>query len=224
MSKANASTAAAVFSPAICSITAACPNSLSQASVNVSVNRNTLSALIDTGSSDSFISQTVAEQLNLKIHPSKQDISMALTSLKTHVIGQCFADIDLNQHVYTCTRLGVLKDLCSDIILGHDFQKEHERVTIEFGGSKPELIIPNSASVCAVSAATIDEPSVFSQFLTASLSPVNPGVSAMMTRISFDKKFLSFSPRVLLWSVRRLGVHKWLWRKTHWIGTKRDFA
>ena len=198
MSKANASTAAAVFSPAICSIIAACPNSISQASVNISVNRNTLSTLIDTGSSDSFISQTVAEQLNLKIHPSKQDISMALTSLKTHVIGQCFADIDLNQHIYTCTRLGVLKDLCSDIILGHDFQKEHKRVTIEFGGSKPELIIPNSASVCAVSAATIDEPSLFSQFLTASLSPVNPGVSARITRISFDKKFLSFSPRVLL--------------------------
>ena len=158
-------TTAAVFSPAICSITAACPNSLSQASVNVSVNRNTLSALIDTGSSDSFISQTVAEQLNMKIHQSKQDISMALTSLKTHVIGQCFADIDLNQHVYTTTRLGVLKDLCSDIILGHDFQKEHERVTIEFGGSKPELIIPNSEPVCAVSAATIDEPSLFSNLL-----------------------------------------------------------
>ena len=167
VSKANASTTAAVFSPASCSITAACPNSLSQASVNVSVNRNTLPALIDSGSSDSFISQTVAKQQNLKIHPSKQNISMSLTSLKTHVIGHCFADIDLNQHVYTCTRLGVPKDLCSDIILGHDFQKEkeHERVTIEFGGSKPELIVPNSTPVCAVSAATIDEPSLFSNLL-----------------------------------------------------------
>ena len=122
-------------------------------------------SIIDSGSSDNFISQTVAEQLNLKIHPSKQDISMALISLKTHVIGHCFADIDLNQHVYTCTRLGVPKDLCSDIILGHKFQKEHERVTIEFGGSKPELIIPSSAPVCAVSAATIDEPSLFSNLL-----------------------------------------------------------
>ena len=61
MSKANASTTAAVFSPTIFSITDACPNSLSQASVNVSIYGNTLSALIDSGSSDSFISQTVAE-------------------------------------------------------------------------------------------------------------------------------------------------------------------
>ena len=156
-----------------------------------------------------LISQTVAERLNLKIHPSKQNISMALTSLTTHVIGHCFADIDLIQHVYTCTRLGVLKDLCSDIILGHDFQKEHERVTIEFGGNKPELITPNSAPVCAVCAATIDEIYLFSNLLP-NLSPLNPGVSARMTRISFNKKFLSFSPVVLLRSVHRLDVHKWL--------------
>ena len=122
-----------------------------------------------------------------------------------------FADIDLIQHVYTCTRLGVLEDLCSDIILDHDFQKEkeHERVTIEFGGNKPELIIPNSAPVCAVCAATIDEIYLFSNLLP-NLSPLNPGVSARMTRISFNKRFLSFSPMVLLRSVHRLYVHKWL--------------
>ena len=165
MSKATSSTTASLFSPTICSITAACPKSLSHASVNVSVYGNTLSALIDSGSSDSFISQTVAEQLNLKIHPSTQDITMALTSLKTHIIGHCFADINLNQRVYKSTRLGVLKDLCSDIILGHDFQKEHERFTIEFGGRKPKLIIPNSTPICAISAATIDEPSLFSNLL-----------------------------------------------------------
>ena len=50
-------------------------------------------------------------------------------------------------------------------MLGHDFQKEHERVTIKFGGSKPELIIPNSPPVCAVSAARIDEPSLVSNLL-----------------------------------------------------------
>ena len=48
MSKANAITTAAVFSPAICYITAACPKRLSQSSVNVSVYGTTLSALIDS--------------------------------------------------------------------------------------------------------------------------------------------------------------------------------
>ena len=101
MSKANASTTAVVFSPTICSITAACPNSLSQASVNVSVYGNTLSALIDSGSSDSFINQTVAEQLNLKIHPSKQDMSMALTSLKTlTTVLQTSTSINMSTHAH----------------------------------------------------------------------------------------------------------------------------
>ena len=78
MSKATSSTTASLFSTTICSITAACQKSMSHASVNVSVYGNSLSALIDSGSSDSFISQTVAEQLNLKIHPSTQDITQVL--------------------------------------------------------------------------------------------------------------------------------------------------
>ena len=88
---------------------------------------------------------------------------MALTSLKTHVIVHYFADINLNHH--KSTRLGVLKDLCSDIIIDHDFKKKHKRVNIEFRGNKPELIIPNSAPICAVNAATIDEPSLFLNLL-----------------------------------------------------------
>jgi len=86
---------------------------------------------------------------------------MALTSLNKRVIGHRFADINLNHRVYKSTCLGVLKD----IILGHDFQKEHKRVTIEFGGSKPGLIIPNLAPICAVIADTIDEPSLFLNLL-----------------------------------------------------------
>ena len=34
-------------------------------------------------------------------------------------------------------------------------------VTLEFGGSKPESLIPNSAPMCAIIAATIDESSLF---------------------------------------------------------------
>ena len=98
MSKATSSTTASLFSPSICSITAACPKRLSHASVNVSVYGNTLSALIDSGSSDSFISQTVAEQLNQKIHPSTQDITMALTSLKTVLQTSTSINVSTNTH------------------------------------------------------------------------------------------------------------------------------
>ena len=152
--KASASTTASIFA-------AACPESLMQASVKVTVHGNVLTALLDSGSSDSFISGNVAKYLSLKVHPSSQDISMALPSFKTRIIGYCFADINLNQRTYSSVRLGVLNNLCSDIILGQDFQKQHKSVIFEFGGTKPELIIPTFTPVCAFSAASIEEPSLF---------------------------------------------------------------
>lgn len=106
---------------------------------------------------------------------------MALTSLKTHVLGNCFVDIHLNEHMYSSIRLGVLKDLCSDIILGQDFQKEHKSVLIEFGGTKPELIIPKSAPVFALSAASVNEPSLF-----ANLLPDSKPIASKTRRFSKD--------------------------------------
>ena len=47
--------------------------------------------------------------------------------------------------VYPSHRLGILKALCRDVILGQDFQKEHKSVIIEYGGSKPELTVAKSA-------------------------------------------------------------------------------
>ncbi|CAB4035831.1 Hypothetical predicted protein, partial [Paramuricea clavata] len=65
-------------------------------------------------------------------------------------------DVVINQFCYSSIRLGVLKDLCSDIILGQDFQKKHKRVTIEFGVTRPELVIPRPA--CPLSStASIEE-------------------------------------------------------------------
>ena len=107
---------------------------------------------------------------------------MALPSIKTCVIGYCFVNINLNQRTYSSVRLGVLKDLCSDIILGQDFQKQHKSVIFEFGGTKPELKLPKFTPSCAFSAASIEEPS-FSQILSlAFLLQVNQGVSARKIR------------------------------------------
>lgn len=105
-SKVTKDTTVSMFSPIICLIAAACPDSLMQASVKVTVCENDLVALLDSGSSGSFINESVAKQLHLKIHQSTQNISIALTSLKTRVIGHCFVDINLNQHAYSSVRLG----------------------------------------------------------------------------------------------------------------------
>ena len=135
----KAPTVGSLFSPSLCVTVASCPNSLKQASVKVSVGKKTLTALVDSGSSNSYISERVAKHLDLVTHTSTQDVSMALNSLKSH-IGYYYVDITLNENVYPSCRLGILKDLCSDIILGQDFQKrKHKSVIIKYGGFKPEF-------------------------------------------------------------------------------------
>lgn len=137
------------------------PDALKQASAMVSIGEKTLTAVIDSGSSDSYISESIAKHLDLHIYPSTQDVSIALSSLKSHVVGHCYVDITLNKHVHPSCHLGILKNLCSNIILGQDFQKECRSVIIKYGGSKPELMIPKFISVCALSAASFEEPSLF---------------------------------------------------------------
>ena len=137
---------ATMYVPTLCAlgVTAAFTNSV------------TVTALIDSCSSDSFINQQVANRLQLAISPTTCNISMALTTLKTDVIGCCTTDITLNDRIYSNMKLSVLKDLCSDINLGHDFQKRHKRLIIELHGSQSYLIVSNSFS-CALVTAVIDE-------------------------------------------------------------------
>ena len=60
--------------------------------------------------------------------------------------------------------LGVI-NLCCDIILGQDFQKEHGSVVIKFGGAEPDLVIPNPFPVCALLEASLGEQSLFANLL-----------------------------------------------------------
>lgn len=193
-SKANSDPTASMFSPALCTITAACPESLIQATAKVSIGGTCLIALIDSGISDSYIRENMAKKLYIKLHPSTQKISMALTSLKTNILGHCFTPVTLDQRTYPSVRLGVLKDLCSDIILGQEFQKEHKSVTIEFGGPKSELVIAKSTSVRALSTAAVEKPSLFANLL--------PNCKPIATKSrcfsSEDEKFINQEIRKLL--------------------------
>ena len=111
---------------------------------------------------------------------------MALTTLKTEIIGCCTADITLKNCTYPKVKLSVLKDLCSDIILEHDFQKRHKRVTIELHGPQSDLIVSNAPS-CALAAASVDELSLF-----ANVNPDSKHIATKSRRFCFsDKTFIA---------------------------------
>ena len=37
-----------------------------------------------------------------------------------------------------------MKNLCTDVLLGIDFQKQHEAVKYNYGGRLPQLVIPGT--------------------------------------------------------------------------------
>ena len=134
-----------IFKPSLCAITAACPPSLNHASLCVSIDGVQLTALIDSCSSDNFICKSACQKLNAAIMKPTVDktVSMALTSLESPVIGHCTVNLVLQGVTYPNVQLDVLKNLCSDVILGKNFQQEHNNVTFHFGGPKPDLIVSN---------------------------------------------------------------------------------
>ena len=79
------------------------------------------------------MSENIAKMLKLKIKPSTRNISMTLSTMNTTILGYWEIDLKLNGHDYKNVRLSLLKDLCSDVILGHDFQKQHQHLKFNLG-------------------------------------------------------------------------------------------
>ena len=130
-SSANAYTASCISH-----IYALCPEALKHAATSIILDNETLNCLIDSCSSESFIHEDISNKLGLKVHPFSKHITMAQDTLSTKSEGYVVVDfiLELNKEQYSGFRLGVLKNLCSDVVLGKDFQSLHERVTFNFEG------------------------------------------------------------------------------------------
>ena len=134
----------------LCAVTSAVPSCLKSSSVNVKINNCSLTGLIDTASSDSYINAKLAKELKLKIQESNQAITLASSTSTVIITGYCLVDIIVGKNGYTLLRLGVMEDLCADVILGLDFQKQHEAVTIKFNGSRPSIEVLNTDTMTTV--------------------------------------------------------------------------
>uniref|UniRef100_UPI00358E7549 uncharacterized protein n=1 Tax=Myxine glutinosa TaxID=7769 RepID=UPI00358E7549 len=118
--------AAMLHTPTLATIYTAFLGNLSQATVNVLVNGNKCRALLDTGSSESFVCQRLVKAYKLCVHPGTGRVSMASSSLSTRIAGHCLVNLELKGCTYRDVRLSILPDRCSDVILGQDFMKHHE--------------------------------------------------------------------------------------------------
>ena len=167
---------------------AATPSVLSKAVVRVSINGIEADGLIDSGSSESFIHPDLVKRHSLQVQKSQSAVTMAATSFSAQTSGFCRVNINVNGRVYESVRLTVLQELCSDVILGQDFQKLHESVKLTYGGNLPPLVI------CGLGLLKIDPPELFAN-LTADCHPV----AAKSRRYSTeDREFIGEEVKRLL--------------------------
>lgn len=139
-------------------------SSVSAAIVPVRLGRNAVDALVDTGSSKSFVRFEVAKDAGLQISPASGAITLASTT-HAEIRGSCMADLTINGKEYKDVSLFILDALCTPLLLGHDFLKRHQTVSVDFGGDQPPL------EVCGLVAMDINPPTLFGN-LSSDCQPV----------------------------------------------------
>ncbi|MCP4800870.1 MAG: DDE-type integrase/transposase/recombinase, partial [bacterium] len=162
-SKATSRVSASLHSPVIAATQS--PGSLSKSTATISLENLNVKALFDSGSTESFIHPNLVKRAGLTVKPSSSAVSMASTALSANVTGTCRANLEYQNQKYSNLCLSVLPGLCADLILGLDFQSQHESITFQYGGSQPPL------SVCGFSTLNMDPAEPFSN-LTQNCHPI----------------------------------------------------
>ena len=124
-----------------------------------------MSAWFDSGSSESFINPNLVTKAGLTVQPASGTVSMDFTDVSASITGTCTTNLEYQNQKYANICLSVLLGLCADLILGLDFQSQHERVTFQYGGSQPPL------SVCGFSTHNMDPVEPFAT-LTEDCHPI----------------------------------------------------
>ena len=115
--------------------------SLSKSTTTINIGKLQVKALFDSGSTESFIHPNLVRRAGLTVRPAGGAVSMASTALSAKVTGTCTTNLEYQNQKYTNVHLSGLPGLCADVILGLDFQSQHESINFQYGGSQPPLSI-----------------------------------------------------------------------------------
>ena len=155
--KDNTDTNACLYTSNLCVIQPA-SNCLSNDTTVAVINGIEVSVLIDSGSSSSFVNESTARKLSLKAIPHNENVFMASSNLQGQIVGRCITDVNINGVTYSAVSLKIMTDLCTDVLLGHDFQAQRKRVVFKFNGNRDDFVV--SRNVCALSNASASFPSL----------------------------------------------------------------
>ncbi|KAI5643531.1 gag-polyprotein putative aspartyl protease domain-containing protein [Phthorimaea operculella] len=129
--------------PQLLTILAAAPASLRKTTFKVNLNNIRADALLDSGSSITFINNNLARSMDLKRIPSRRAVALASSNNISYTEGHCYATIEIGNHKYERHPLHILAGLCADVIIGQDILEQHKSVEVEYGGKREPLKEPS---------------------------------------------------------------------------------
>ena len=93
------------------------PPSLQAAVTDVEVDKLPARALLDTGTTESYIHEDLVKNLKLKFQGELSRISLASVGTSAQVRGFVLVSVEVFSHWYEL-KMGVVRELCADLILG----------------------------------------------------------------------------------------------------------
>ena len=136
------------------------PYSLKGSVVPCSLNGLLFDSLLDTGASDNFVDKKVAESLGLKPQGGTSVVSMASGKQNAPILGQISGNLEIQGRNYFDVTLGVVPDLCSDIVLGQSFMNKHKEIAFKLNGTQEGLVIQNPVRY-GVATSNVKSPRLF---------------------------------------------------------------
>ena len=161
------------------------PTGLQAAVIDVEVDKLPARALLDTDATESYIHEELVKELKLKSQGELSRISLASVGSSVQVRGFVPVLVKAFSHWYKL-KMGVVQELCADLILGQDFLKKHKLATFLMGGPSKATEV-NQCNTCGV-AVDIQPPRLF-QFLNPKIRPIaTPSRRFNLVDVQFIRK------------------------------------
>ena len=167
-SSAAVTTQSITYAPTLASIR---NKSESKVYIPVKVNGIATTALIDTGSTDSYVNKNFIETHGIASQPRDPITVKLANSSESQVVSQaCTLSVSITNEIgtrdYPSTSLSVMPYLIADVVLGEDFMKQHDSILIQYGGTKPQL------TLCSLGTMRNIQPPELFKYLKPECAPV----------------------------------------------------
>ena len=179
------------------SVSTAAPKPLRKAISNVFINGEKVSALVDSGSSHSFMHPRISARHSLRVCYNTQQgsVKMANNSL-SDTQGHCNVQLKVGDRSYPGQKLSLMDNLCVDVILGLDWQTRHKKLTFNFNGPEPPIELGDTEpdNICGL-AQMQTEPAKLFDNLTADCKPI---AARSRRYCAADRRFINVKVNELL--------------------------